>query len=115
MLNKFFDFFAIFLVLWLTTGSVHAAAPIKIGGLFSVTGPASFLGEPERNTAQMVVDEINKAGGIKGRTTAAYCLRYSGRRNQGSSGCYEVDQGRQGCGYHRPQHHRRHHGGDTPC
>jgi branched-chain amino acid transport system substrate-binding protein len=44
-----------------------AAAPIKIGGLFAVTGPASFLGEPERNSAQMVVDEINKAGGIKGR------------------------------------------------
>jgi branched-chain amino acid transport system substrate-binding protein len=46
---------------------VAAAPPIKIGALFSVTGPASFLGEPERNTAQMVVDEINKAGGIKGR------------------------------------------------
>ena len=44
-----------------------AAAPIKIGALFAVTGPASFLGEPERNTAQMVVDEINKAGGVKGR------------------------------------------------
>jgi branched-chain amino acid transport system substrate-binding protein len=44
-----------------------AAPPIKVGGLFSVTGPASFLGEPERNTAQMVVDEINKAGGVKGR------------------------------------------------
>ncbi|GFO69873.1 branched-chain amino acid ABC transporter substrate-binding protein [Geomonas limicola] len=44
-----------------------AAAPIKIGALFAVTGPASFLGEPERNAAQMVVDEINKAGGIKGR------------------------------------------------
>jgi branched-chain amino acid transport system substrate-binding protein len=44
-----------------------AAPPIKIGALFAVTGPASFLGEPERNTAQMVVDEINKAGGIKGR------------------------------------------------
>ena len=44
-----------------------AAAPIKIGGLFAVTGPASFLGEPERNSAQMVVDEINKAGGVKGR------------------------------------------------
>ena len=43
-----------------------AAAPIKIGALFAVTGPASFLGEPERNSAQMVVDEINKAGGIKG-------------------------------------------------
>jgi branched-chain amino acid transport system substrate-binding protein len=45
-----------------------AAQPIKIGALFSITGPASFLGEPERNTAQMVVDEINKAGGVKGRT-----------------------------------------------
>jgi branched-chain amino acid transport system substrate-binding protein len=44
-----------------------AAAPIKIGALFAVTGPASFLGEPERNSAQMVVDEINKAGGVNGR------------------------------------------------
>jgi branched-chain amino acid transport system substrate-binding protein len=48
-------------------GVAVAAPPIKIGALFAVTGPASFLGEPERNTAQMVVDEINKAGGIKGR------------------------------------------------
>src|SRR5512141_2101316 len=48
-------------------GTAYAAPPIKIGALFSVTGPPSFLGEPERNTAQMVVDDINKAGGIKGR------------------------------------------------
>ncbi len=44
-----------------------AAAPIKIGALFAVTGPAAFLGEPERNSARMVIDEINKAGGVKGR------------------------------------------------
>ncbi len=44
-----------------------AADTIKIGALFSVTGPASFLGEPMRNTVQMVVDEVNKAGGVKGR------------------------------------------------
>lgn len=44
-----------------------ASAPIKIGALFSVTGPPSFLGEPERNTAKMVVDEINAKGGVKGR------------------------------------------------
>lgn len=44
-----------------------ASAPIRIGALFAVTGPAAFLGEPERNTAKMVIDEINKAGGIKGR------------------------------------------------
>jgi len=41
--------------------------PIKVGALFAVTGPAAFLGEPERNTAQMVIDEINSKGGIKGR------------------------------------------------
>ncbi|HEX9022383.1 MAG TPA: ABC transporter substrate-binding protein [Geobacteraceae bacterium] len=51
----------------LSAGVCVAAPPIKIGALFSVTGPPSFLGEPERNTAQMVVDEINKAGGIKGK------------------------------------------------
>lgn len=44
-----------------------APAPIKIGALFSVTGPPSFLGEPERNSAKMVVDEINAKGGVKGR------------------------------------------------
>lgn len=48
--------------------SVFAAEPIKIGALFAITGPASFLGEPERNTAQMVIDEINRTGGIKGHT-----------------------------------------------
>jgi branched-chain amino acid transport system substrate-binding protein len=52
---------------FLMAGAVFAAPPVKIGALFSVSGPASFLGEPERNTAVMMVDEINKAGGIKGR------------------------------------------------
>ncbi len=41
-------------------------APIKIGALFSVTGPASFLGAPEEKTVQMLVDKINAAGGING-------------------------------------------------
>jgi len=44
-----------------------APATIKIGALFSVSGPPSFLGEPERNTAKMVVDEINAKGGVKGK------------------------------------------------
>jgi len=52
---------------FLMAGAVFAAPPVKIGALFSVSGPASFLGEPERNTAKMMVDEINKAGGIKGK------------------------------------------------
>lgn len=56
-----------FAVMLLTTVAFAAEPPLKIGALFAVTGPPSFLGEPERNTAQMVVDEINKSGGIKGR------------------------------------------------
>lgn len=52
---------------FLMAGAVFAAPPVKIGALFAVTGPASPLGEPERNTAVMMVDEINKAGGIKGQ------------------------------------------------
>jgi len=41
--------------------------PYVIGGIFSITGPASYLGEPERNTLQMLVNEYNAKGGIKGR------------------------------------------------
>jgi branched-chain amino acid transport system substrate-binding protein len=45
----------------------EAGEPIRIGGIFSVTGPASFLGEPERNTAKMLEEEINRDGGLLGR------------------------------------------------
>jgi branched-chain amino acid transport system substrate-binding protein len=64
--NVFRTVFVLFFS-FLMAGAVFAAPPVKIGALFSVSGPASFLGEPERNTAEMMVAEINKAGGIKGR------------------------------------------------
>ncbi len=69
-------FFSCFLVS--TAHAAFAAEPIKIGGLFAVTGPASFLGEPERNTAQMVVNQINAAGGIKGRKLELIALDTQG-------------------------------------
>jgi len=47
--------------------SAFAADPIKIGSVLSVTGPAAFLGEPELQTLQMYIDEINKSGGVIGR------------------------------------------------
>lgn len=40
--------------------------PYVIGGIFSITGPASYLGEPERNSLEMVAGEINAKGGING-------------------------------------------------
>lgn len=46
--------------------SVEAKEPYKIGAVLSVTGPASFLGEPEKNTLIMIADQINSTGGING-------------------------------------------------
>ncbi|ACD95576.1 ABC transporter substrate-binding protein [Trichlorobacter lovleyi] len=48
-----------------------AAGTIKIGGLFSVTGPASFLGEPEKKTLEMLVADLNAKGGINGQKLEA--------------------------------------------
>jgi len=36
----------------------------KIGAIFAVTGPAAGLGVPEKNTAEMLMEQINAAGGI---------------------------------------------------
>lgn len=43
------------------------AEPIRIGAIFSVTGPAAFLGDPEKKTVKMLEEQINKAGGLLGR------------------------------------------------
>ena len=40
---------------------------IKIGAVFAVTGPAAKLGGPEKNTAEMIVQQINASGGVNGR------------------------------------------------
>lgn len=47
--------------------NVQAADPIRIGSFLSVTGPASFLGDPELKTLEMYVDKINEDGGVLGR------------------------------------------------
>ncbi|MGO1461594.1 MAG: ABC transporter substrate-binding protein [Marinobacter sp.] len=47
--------------------SAQAADPIRIGSFFSVTGPASFLGDPELKTLEMYVEKINEEGGVLGR------------------------------------------------
>jgi len=54
------------MMLLCSASAALAAAPIKIGGLFAVTGPASFLGEPEKNTLELLVKEANAKGGING-------------------------------------------------
>jgi branched-chain amino acid transport system substrate-binding protein len=47
--------------------AADAPAPIKVGALLSVTGPASFLGAPESRTLEMLAAQLNAKGGIGGR------------------------------------------------
>jgi len=52
----------------LATGwsSVMAAEPYRLGVVLEVTGGASFLGEPGKNSIKMLEEEVNAAGGING-------------------------------------------------
>lgn len=54
-----------------TVSAESGKEPIKIGGVFSVTGPASFLGDPEKKSMELAIDMINEAGGIDGRMLEA--------------------------------------------
>ena len=56
---------AIFTASTLTTAA--ALADIKIGSTLAITGRASFLGDPEAKTLEMLVAELNKAGGVLGQ------------------------------------------------
>jgi branched-chain amino acid transport system substrate-binding protein len=49
------------------TGPVKAQDSIKIGAVLAVTGPASFLGDPEAKTLRMVAEDINAKGGVLGK------------------------------------------------
>jgi branched-chain amino acid transport system substrate-binding protein len=57
----------LFLFIGIYVGPAFAADTYKVGAVFSVTGRTSFLGDPEKKTALMVAEQINKAGGIGGK------------------------------------------------
>ncbi len=41
--------------------------PIRIGAVLDITGPGASLGGPERDTLQLLADQLNAEGGIDGR------------------------------------------------
>lgn len=59
-----------------------AQADIKIGSVLSITGPASFLGEPEKKTLEMYVDDINAKGGINGQKIKIFIYDDGGDPNK---------------------------------
>jgi branched-chain amino acid transport system substrate-binding protein len=59
-----------------------AFAEIKIGSVLSITGPASFLGDPEKKTLEMYVQEINAKGGINGEQVKLFIYDDGGDANK---------------------------------
>ncbi|MGE0725635.1 MAG: ABC transporter substrate-binding protein [Alphaproteobacteria bacterium] len=52
----------------LSTGfTAWAKEPIRIGAVYPMSGPASFLGIPEDRALRMRVEQLNAAGGVNGR------------------------------------------------
>jgi len=50
-----------------SAGILQGAEPIKIGGIFSLTGPGAHIGVAQRNSVLIAIDEFNKKGGLAGR------------------------------------------------
>ncbi|MBN8956262.1 MAG: ABC transporter substrate-binding protein [Rhizobiales bacterium] len=64
-------------------GATTAAnAEVKIGAVLSATGPASFLGDPEKKTLEMYVADINAKGGINGQQIKLFVYDDGGDPNQ---------------------------------
>lgn len=54
-------------ILLFTASTIYASPKAyHVGCALAVTGKASWLGEPERNTVEMIAKEINASGGING-------------------------------------------------
>jgi branched-chain amino acid transport system substrate-binding protein len=66
MMKRTAIFVALGLLMVSMASAVTAAEPYKIGAVFAITGPAAWLGEPERNTVKMIEEQINAQGGING-------------------------------------------------
>src|SRR5215211_2736503 len=71
---------AVIAALALAVSAAHA--DIKIGSVLSVTGPASFLGDPEKKTLEMYIADLNAKGGINGQQIRVIIYDDGGDPNQ---------------------------------
>ncbi|HVZ54990.1 MAG TPA: ABC transporter substrate-binding protein [Pseudolabrys sp.] len=65
----------------ISTGA-QAAGTVRIGSVLSITGPASFLGDPEKKTLEMYVHDINAAGGVNGQKIELFVYDDGGDSNK---------------------------------
>lgn len=75
------------IVMW--AGSVHAAAPVEnpilVGHYASLTGPEATFGVSTDNGIKLAVEELNAAGGIKGRTVKLVTLDDRGNAQEAAT------------------------------
>jgi len=64
--------------------------PIKIGGIFALTGPAASLGQPEADTAKMIAEQVNSQGGIDGRRIEIVIRDTKGDETEGLAATKEL-------------------------
>lgn len=62
--------------------AASASAEIRLGASVSATGPAAFLGDPEAKTIEMLVDQVNEAGGINGEKIELFLYDDGGDPNK---------------------------------
>ena len=48
-------------------GTARAAAPLKVGVMIPLSGPAGLFGPSSRDCATLAIEEVNAAGGVLGR------------------------------------------------
>ena len=68
------------------------AAPIKVGVLLPLTGALSFPGQQSKVGAQMAIDEINAAGGVKSMGGAKIEALHADAQSKPEVGAAEVDK-----------------------
>jgi branched-chain amino acid transport system substrate-binding protein len=45
----------------------NGSEPIRLGGIWSLTGPAAHIGIAQKNAVTIILEEVNNSGGINGR------------------------------------------------
>lgn len=64
-------------------GAGPAAAQVKIGVAFALSGPIAVYGTPQRNGVQLAADEINAKGGINGQKLVLVIEDEQGKKEEG--------------------------------
>ena len=77
-------------------GAGEAPAQVKLGAVLSVTGRRSFLGDPEKKTLEMYVDDINAKGGVNGQKLSSSIYDDGSDANASAHLCHAPDRGGQG-------------------